>query len=352
MASETALRPHDVMRLVSQDRREELLAAESIWLCLTCETCVDRCPNECDPARTIDALREMASAEAPASVPRALAAFHRSFLDQVRLTGRLFERGLLLGGLAGTEFEPAEGFLDRLRMVKDPEDVEAMRQACRIAEEALRLVMDNFRRGMTEKEIANALKIEMLRLGTEELPKEPVVSSGARSAFPHTKTSDRPVNLGDALMIDTGARYHGYCSDITRTFFVGTPPPEFIEIYELELTVRRRVLETIRAGISLSLLDETAHRVVDDAGFGQRFPHRVGRAKRISHRGGGLRLRLRPREILLRGRLAAAGRRRRKEDHDRRGYKDEHRSLARTTGAPAASASPGTFHDLPLTGDP
>ena len=191
-------------------------------------------------------------------------------------TLRLFECGLLLGGLAGTEFEPAEGFLDRLRMVKDPEDVEAMRQACRIAEEALRLVMDNFRRGMTEKEIANALKIEMLRLGTEELPKEPVVSSGARSAFPHTKTSDRPVNLGDALMIDTGARYHGYCSDITRTFFVGTPPPEFIEIYELELAVSRRVLETIRAGVSLSLLDETAHRVVDDAGFGQRFPHRVG----------------------------------------------------------------------------
>ena len=82
-------------------------------------------------------------------------------------TLRLFERGLLLGGLPGTEFEPAEGFLDRLRMVKDPEDVEAMRQACRIAEEALERVMGAFRRGMTEKEIASALKIEMLRLGTE-----------------------------------------------------------------------------------------------------------------------------------------------------------------------------------------
>ncbi|HTU03376.1 MAG TPA: aminopeptidase P family N-terminal domain-containing protein, partial [Candidatus Sulfotelmatobacter sp.] len=99
-----------------------------------------------------------------------------------QFTLRLFERGLLLPGLPGTEFEPAEAILDPLRMVKDPEDVEAMRQACRIAEESLERVMARFRAGMTEREIANELKIEMLRLGTEELPKEPVVSSGPRTA--------------------------------------------------------------------------------------------------------------------------------------------------------------------------
>lgn len=201
------------------------------------------------------------------SVPRVAAEY---------FTLRLFERGLLLSGLAGTEFEPAEGFLDGLRMVKDAEDVEAMRQACRIAEESLEQVLKRFRYGMTEKEIANELKIEMLRLGTEELPKEPVVSSGPRTALPHTKTSDRPVNRGEALMIDTGARYHGYCSDITRTFFLGPPPAAYLEIYTLELTVSRRVLELIRAGVSLSHLDEAAHRIVDEAGYGQYFPHRVG----------------------------------------------------------------------------
>ena len=191
-------------------------------------------------------------------------------------TLRLFERGLLLPGLAGTELEPAEGILDPLRMVKDPEDVEAMRRACRIAEESLERVVNRFRPGMTEREIANELKIEMLRLGTEELPKEPVVSSGPRTAFPHTKTSDRPVNTGEALMIDTGARYHGYCSDITRTFFVGPPPDKYVELYELELTVSRRVLEAIRAGVTLSSLDETAHRVMAEAGYDRYFPHRVG----------------------------------------------------------------------------
>ncbi len=94
MAQEGVLRPHDVMRLVNLDEREKVLSAEAIWLCLTCETCVARCPNDCDPARIIDALRETAMRESR-TVPRRIAAFHRSFLDQVRLTGRMFELGLM-----------------------------------------------------------------------------------------------------------------------------------------------------------------------------------------------------------------------------------------------------------------
>jgi heterodisulfide reductase subunit C2 len=92
MAVETRLRPHDVMRLIGGDRRETLLQDESIWLCLTCETCTARCPNGCDPARLIDALREMSIARAP----RAVGAFHRSFLDQVKANGRMFEFGLVI----------------------------------------------------------------------------------------------------------------------------------------------------------------------------------------------------------------------------------------------------------------
>jgi len=92
MAAETQLRPHDVMRLAATDRLDDLLANESIWLCLTCETCSSRCPNRCDPARVIDALRELALERAP----RPIAAFHRSFLGQVERNGRMFELGLIL----------------------------------------------------------------------------------------------------------------------------------------------------------------------------------------------------------------------------------------------------------------
>lgn len=191
-------------------------------------------------------------------------------------TMQILERDLLLPGLGQPELLPAEEIIDELRMVKTPEEVEAMRRACRIAEESLERTLARFAPGMTEKQIADELKIEMLRLGSEELPKEPTVSSGPRTAFPHTKTTDRPVTRGEPLMIDTGARFQGYCSDITRTFFVGSPPAEYVKIYDLEYATSRHVLERIRAGVTLDGLDEAAHRFVEATGYGQYFPHRVG----------------------------------------------------------------------------
>jgi heterodisulfide reductase subunit C2 len=96
MAIETRIRPHDVMRLVTHDRRERLGGDESIWLCLTCETCSTRCPNGCEPARVVDAVREILSREAPGRMPARVAAFHRAFLDQVRRHGRMFELGMVI----------------------------------------------------------------------------------------------------------------------------------------------------------------------------------------------------------------------------------------------------------------
>ena len=84
------------MRLVVQDRRDAALAEESIWLCLTCETCSARCPNACDPARVIDAVREMSIAAGVADMPRNIAAFHRAFLEQIRSNGRLHEMGMVM----------------------------------------------------------------------------------------------------------------------------------------------------------------------------------------------------------------------------------------------------------------
>ncbi len=95
MAEETRLRPHDVMRLIQRDERGRLMQSADLWLCLTCETCTSRCPNGLDPARIMDALRELASAEAPGATPKPIAAFHRSFLDEVRRTGRMGEFGLV-----------------------------------------------------------------------------------------------------------------------------------------------------------------------------------------------------------------------------------------------------------------
>jgi len=96
MAAETALRPHLVLHRVLSWPRERVLRDESIWYCLTCETCSARCPNACDPAAVIDALREISLEEGLADMPRRVAAFHRAFLSQVRLNGRLYEAGLVM----------------------------------------------------------------------------------------------------------------------------------------------------------------------------------------------------------------------------------------------------------------
>jgi len=95
MAGEMEIKTHEIIRLLQLDRRERVLAAESIWLCLTCETCTTRCPNEFDPAVVIDALREIALREHPESVPRRIAAFHSAFLGQIKTFGRVFEFGLV-----------------------------------------------------------------------------------------------------------------------------------------------------------------------------------------------------------------------------------------------------------------
>jgi len=96
MGREMPLPPHDIMRAVINNRRDRVFGDESIWLCLTCETCSARCPNGCDPARVIDALRELAVSEGVSPSPRNVRAFHQAFLDQIKFSGRLFEVGLVL----------------------------------------------------------------------------------------------------------------------------------------------------------------------------------------------------------------------------------------------------------------
>ena len=91
-----SLQPHDIVRLVARGHGAEASTSDSLWLCLTCETCSARCPTGADPAAVIDMLREAAVRDGVADLPRAIAAFHRSFLDQVRGTGRLYETGFVV----------------------------------------------------------------------------------------------------------------------------------------------------------------------------------------------------------------------------------------------------------------
>jgi heterodisulfide reductase subunit C len=139
MASESALRPHAVMRLVMQDRREQALTDESIWLCLTCETCSARCPNDCDPARVIDAVRELSIEAGSADMPRTVSAFHKAFLEQIRSNGRLHEFGMVMdyklrSGELMKDVTSAPGMLTRGKLSFRAERIEALDEIRRIFE--------------------------------------------------------------------------------------------------------------------------------------------------------------------------------------------------------------------------
>jgi heterodisulfide reductase subunit C len=137
MAAETRWRPHDVMRMVNTGAVGPLQDDPSIWLCLACETCASRCPNGCDPARVIDALRERFAREAPGGVPRPVAAFHRAFLDQVRRHGRSFELGMVMEyklrtGALTEDALSAPGLLARGKLSLTPSRISGIGEVRRI----------------------------------------------------------------------------------------------------------------------------------------------------------------------------------------------------------------------------
>ena len=139
MATETRWRPHDVMRMVTQDRAEALFHDDSIWLCLTCETCATRCPNGCEPGRVIDALRELAAREAPGSIATRVRAFHTAFLNQVRAHGRAFELGMVVEyklrtGALTQDALAAPAMLSRGKLRLSPHRIDGVDEVRRIFE--------------------------------------------------------------------------------------------------------------------------------------------------------------------------------------------------------------------------
>jgi heterodisulfide reductase subunit C2 len=140
MANEMELKTHQIIRLLQLDLGERLLSSESIWMCLTCETCTTRCPNQFDPAATIDALREIALKKAPNRVPKRISAFHAAFLDQIRAHGRVFEFGLvasykLRGGDLFADVESVPSMLSRGKLSFAPKKIKGIKALRRIFEQ-------------------------------------------------------------------------------------------------------------------------------------------------------------------------------------------------------------------------
>jgi len=138
MAHEMPTRIQQIMRKIQQGR-EDLLEDPSIWLCLSCEQCSGRCPQEVEPARLVDAARELAMERAPGTAPRRIRAFHTAFLEQVKLNGRLYEFGLVLGyklrsGALMDDVDAAPAMMARGKLALVPTRIEGLDEIRRIFE--------------------------------------------------------------------------------------------------------------------------------------------------------------------------------------------------------------------------
>jgi Xaa-Pro dipeptidase len=190
---------------------------------------------------------------------------------------RILELKLVQRHVPAAAMEDAGPVMDTLRLTKDAKEVAAMRRAIEISEEALHSTIHALEPGMTEHEIANQLAIAQIERGGGIQPFEPIVLIGDNAALPHGSPSERELQPGQEILFDFGTSYDGYISDITRTFFFGgEPSAKQREIYEVVKAANAAGRAAAKPGVPCQDVDRAARKVIDDAGYGEYFIHRVG----------------------------------------------------------------------------
>jgi Xaa-Pro aminopeptidase len=188
----------------------------------------------------------------------------------VRLLGKLKDK---LG--EGTEMVAAGGKAAELRRVKDEAELARIGEASKLADEVLSWVLERGLSGRRERDVARATEARIRELGGD--PSFPaIVAAGPNGALPHAEPGEREIAPGELVVFDMGAQLDGYCSDGTRTFAAGEPSAEAREIYEVVRRAQAAGLEAIRAGVRGEDVDTAARRVIDEAGYGERFGHALG----------------------------------------------------------------------------
>ena len=176
----------------------------------------------------------------------------------------------------GVELVPAGGLVERLRRVKEPAELAAVRAAAELADEALNAVLRGGLAGRTELAVARALEQEMRERGAEDPSFPAIVAAGAHGALPHATPRDVEIAAGELVVVDWGAKLDGYCSDCTRTFASGELEDEAADTYELVRQAQHAARDAVRGGAGLADVDGVARELIDAAGHGERFGHPLG----------------------------------------------------------------------------
>lgn len=168
------------------------------------------------------------------------------------------------------------GIVEALRERKDPGELQLIREAVRIAESALARTLADVRVGLTERQVAGVLEHHLRDLGSDATPFETIVASGERAALPHARASTRVLRAGEFLLIDFGASYGGYCSDITRTVALQSVNPEMQHVHDVVREATLSASAGVRAGMRGRDADAIARGYIEGRGYGELFGHSLG----------------------------------------------------------------------------
>lgn len=173
------------------------------------------------------------------------------------------------------KWESTKMILENLAAVKDKSEIEALRTAVEITDKVFDEVLQFFKIGISEKEIALELAMRYRKYGEgEAFPS--IVASGPNSALPHVQPGERKLKLGDFVVVDAAAKYAGYHADMTRTVVIGKATEKHHEIYELVKKSQQAGIDAIKAGVACKAVDDTTRAVIADAGYGDKFIHSTG----------------------------------------------------------------------------
>ncbi|WP_027360865.1 M24 family metallopeptidase [Desulforegula conservatrix] len=171
---------------------------------------------------------------------------------------------------------PCENMVENLRIIKDDEEISLMRDALHISESVFKALLPQIIPGVTEKQMAWELEKNLRHAGAEAMSFPVIAASGPNASLPHAIPSDRKLNTNEGFLFDWGIKLHGYCSDITRTIFIGNPPDEFKKVFITVFEAQQKAQSAIKAGVNGKDIDRIARDHIESSDYKGRFGHSLG----------------------------------------------------------------------------
>ncbi len=240
----------------------------------------DRAVFLCDPRYVEQAVQEVSDCQIVTHLENL-----PSVLPDLKLSGTMGIESVHISvgeleqvkqALPDCTFQSTDKVIDEIASVKDPKEIDAIRRAIAISEQAFTEVLELITMGMTERDLAAELTYRQVKLGADKDAFDIIVASGPRGALPHGTASDKKINAGELIVFDWGCRVTGYPSDITRMVVLGKATDRMKEIYRIVFDAQQLALDAVNTGVTVAELDRIARDHITAAGYGEEFGHPLG----------------------------------------------------------------------------